>query len=125
VEQSKYGKYRRRRVPRHRRGQQLEGSFEDKGKWFKCPNCGQIINIEKENGDPERDGLYYVDDITPSPSPVGSGDPLNALSVMDSWALMGLGMELGPDGVTPREIYKNFKHQVSGGCAFCGTMNLP
>ena len=124
MEQSKYGKYKTRRIPPHRPSKQLEGAFEDRGKWFKCWNCGQIINIEKENGDPERDGLYYIVDIDPSPNPVSSGDPYNLLSTMDVFTDIGVGMEIGPDGVTPKEIYRNFKHQVSGGCAFCGCMNL-
>ena len=124
MEQSRYGKYKVRKLPRHRRSQELPGSFEDKGKWYKCWHCGQIINIERENGDPERDGLYYTEGISPSPNPVGSGDPLNVLSTMDVFTMPGIGMELGPDG-NPKEIYEVFEHHVSRGCAFCGTMNLP
>jgi len=100
MEQSKYGKYSRKRVPRHRRSQIQSGAFEDRDAWIRCWNCGFVNRVDRISGNPEVDGRYYTLITYPTPADVGNGGFMNSVPV--------------------------YKHDaIPGGCAFCGTMNLP
>ena len=134
MEQSRYGKYRQKRTPRHRRSKYLQGSFEDRNRWRRCWNCGFINDLNRLGGDPERAGNIYLDDIEPSTIPVMQGDDplngyytsLNLACTIETLDQMGTLMELGPDGVTPIPVdIREVKVETATGCAFCGETDLP
>lgn len=125
MEQSKYGKYKQRRVPRHKRSKQMEGAFEDRNKWIRCWNCGQPVSEDRIGGNPERSGnAYYMDNVIPSQSPTMSGDSLNAGIMLRSAESTFTLMELQADGTTPVAVYNNVFTVAIQGCPFCGETDL-
>ena len=120
MEQSKYGQYRRRRLPRHRRSRVQEGAFEDRDRWYKCWNCGFEFDLDRVGGNPEIDGTYRTDAIIYSDFP----DAAQAIAEIRTMTNTFVLMELDGGG-NPKPILSVFKHNASAGCPFCGTQNLP
>jgi len=103
VEKSKYGKYERRRTPRHRKSRVLEGAFEDRNLWYKCWNCGHILKASRDfTGDPEKGGVD-IQPIQIDAAPEFASDPLG-------------------NPFPAETLYTSVNVQ---GCPFCGTCNLP
>jgi hypothetical protein len=134
VEQSRYGKYRQRRTPRHTRSKRLQGSFEDRNRWIRCWNCQSINDLNRLSGDPERAGNIYLDDIEPSTVPILQGDDqvngystaLNLACTIETLDQIGTLMELSSDGVTPVPVtLREVIAETPRGCFFCGECDLP
>jgi hypothetical protein len=134
MEQSRYGKYRQRRTPRHPRSKYLQGSFEDRNRWIRCWNCQSINDLNRLGGAQEKAGNIYFDDIEPSEIPILQGDDpingyftsLNLACTLDTLDMCGNLMELGPDGVTPKPVeIREVVAQANRGCWFCGESDLP
>ena len=103
MEGSKYGRYRRIRLPRHRRSRVQDGAFEDRNVWYKCWNCGFVFDVEATSINAEVDGRYYTEADYSGASPKLSDD---------QYALPDYG----------RKIYL---HNVASGCPLCATNALP
>lgn len=123
MERGRYTNYSKTRLPRRRRSKQLSGSFEDHGKWIRCWNCGFIINLDRDLGDPERSGNYQTEVIIPSPSPAGSGT--TPLSMFDSLSMIGNMIGLDNTGSAITDYYTPRNSEVAKGCPLCGTNNFP
>jgi hypothetical protein len=130
VEQSRYGKYQRTKVRRHRRSQYIAGAFEDRGKWYKCWNCGFVFDITKANGNPQNNGTYQIAQTIPAQSPTFSGDPLGVVSSLDRICMLGsaIGMTaLEEEAGELSDLYDVdiYLGQAAAGCPFCGCTNQP
>jgi hypothetical protein len=121
---SRYIKTQRHKLPRHKRSQRLEGSFEDSGRWIRCWNCGFINDLSKlsltgESGISVRDFSYENQDLA------DSGDPNNITLTLDQLDMEGVVLENGPDGSAVTDYYTPRIPVAVRGCAFCGCGNLP
>ena len=122
MDQSRYTTYSTTRLPKKKRRIALPGSFEDSGKWVRCWNCGFIVNVDRDLGNPEKAGNFETVQILEAVSPVGSGnDPSIGLDVLDQvgTCVKNLSGDIAPDSYyTPRVP------QVSRGCPLCGCGNM-
>ena len=124
MEQSRYGKYRQKKTPEHRRSRFLPASFEDRNKYFRCWNCGFINNSDKISSS-DRDGNEYLDPIRVSQNSVLSGDDMLTIASLDSvFDQIGVAMVTASDG-TNANVYSPSKVETPRGCTFCGCANLP
>jgi hypothetical protein len=124
MEQSRYGKYRQKKTPEHRRSRFFPASFEDRNKYFRCWNCGFIVNYDKVSSS-EKDGNEYLDPIRVSKSSVLSGDDMLTVASLDLvFDQIGVAMVAASDG-SNAEVYSVSSVDTPRGCPFCGTNNLP
>jgi len=124
MEQSRYGKYKQKKTPEHRRSVFLPASFEDRNKYFRCWNCGFINNSDRLSSS-DRSGNEYLDSTRVSQSSILSGDDMLTIASLDSiFDQIGVAMVAASDG-TDAEVYSNEKVETPRGCRFCGTTNLP
>lgn len=145
--------YHTKKVPTHRRSRFVPGEFEDRNRYFRCWNCGFIIDSTRLSVDPERSGLEYTPTYTAG-NPILSGDPLLTYAAIDTPAspatlllddLLTTVTYLTDENDTiiffdsqpaiasitevanTHEIfpYAVYKSESKSGCPFCGTENLP
>ena len=115
---SRYTRWRSRPLPNEKRNISLKGKGEDKGKYYRCWNCGAICDVTRETLNLPRGGVnvtQYVD----------LGEPImdddNSIRLCaDS---IGFNYQVipqeSPDG-TPVNTYGGFDTKVHAGCWFCG-----
>jgi hypothetical protein len=123
MEQSRYGKYKQRKTPEHRRSIFLPASFEDRNKYFRCWNCHGIVNFGRVTGS-NKDGNEYTDPTRISPSSVLSGDIMLTVASMEEFNQIGVAMVSASDG-TAAAVDSTVIVVSTRGCPFCGTDNLP
>ena len=122
MEKGRYTVYAKMRLPKRKRRIAVPGSFEDTGKYIRCWNCGFIINVDRDMGDPERTGNYETDMIVAAQSPVGSGDDIQL--GLDTLSMVGVLLIDGPDGNPVTDFYTPRIPQVARGCPLCGCTSL-
>src|SRR5208282_5061113 len=82
MERSKYISYHRERAPQKRHAQVVQGSFEDRNKYYKCVNCGYIFDIEQTTVGGDRSGNYESPAINPIYNEtINTGDKACILSI--------------------------------------------
>lgn len=122
MEQSRYTTYHKTRIPKRKRTIRLQGSFEDRGKYIRCWNCGFIVDTDRDLGDPEHSGNNPIENTVPSYSLYDTGTPTK--SSLDTLDAIGTGVYI--DNII--NTYTNYKTvyfpNVSRGCPFCGCTNL-
>jgi len=101
----------------------LPGAEEETNKWIKCHVCGFHINVDRLNLT-EQSGDIYKDFAQEDLNIVGCGDALKIMSVMESFDMIGVSLELGPDGepITTYDVPRNMT--VGSGCPGCGSTNF-
>ena len=126
---SRYIKLRRGRLPRKPRSRQVWGAFEDTGVYMRCWNCNFIFNRDRDaqggGGDDQGDGRQFTDAI--SVSEYGA-DPLGRIEIDNNpnqHMLDAVLIQEDGSGNPIEPLYTPRKVDVSGGCPFCGTRNLP
>jgi hypothetical protein len=123
MEQSRYGKYKQKKAPEHRRSIFIPASFEDRNKYFRCWNCHGIVNYDRVTG-ADRDGNEYTDPTRVSPSSVLSGDDMLTVASMETFNQIGVAMVAASDG-TAAAVDSTVIVDTPRGCPWCGTTNLP
>ena len=104
MERSKYISYHKEKSPRHPRARVVEGSFEDRGKYYHCWRCGFIFDAEQ----------ISMGSGGANPGGEVSGN----LSIEERIALYGLvRLDSAGDSVVPVTMPS---HTVSSGCPLCG-----
>jgi hypothetical protein len=122
LERGRYTTYATRKLSGRKRTIQLSGSFDDHGKYIRCWNCGFIVNVDRDLGDPERSGNYQTDVIIASQSPTGSGTtPICTIDKLGSAVVL---IENGADGDPITDYYTPRLPEVARGCPLCGCTNL-
>jgi hypothetical protein len=138
MERSKYVQYERRRVLRHARSLSVQGSFEDRNKYFTCWWCGFEFKIDRDaNGNPEKDGLYYTVKIFPSEIPkfgftsyaqdmTPDQIALNLKCTCDPYGHSVVSLAVDNLGnAIPVDTFNVMEALVSNGCPCCGCANIP
>ena len=124
MEQSRYGKYKQKKTPEHRRSRFLPASFEDRNKYFRCWNCNFIVNYDRVSSN-VTNGNEYLDTLRISQSSILSGDPMLTTASMDSiFNQIGVAMVSASDG-SDAPVYSVSSVDTPRGCPNCGTTNLP
>ncbi len=122
MERGRFTAYHKMRIQKRRRRIAVPGSFEDKGKYIRCWNCGFIVNVERDLGDTERDGVHIVDSVSGASNPSDSGvSPTLGLDTLSSAGVL-LENDSADDAVT--DYYTARLPEVISGCPFCGCTNL-
>lgn len=115
----------RRRLPRQKKTIYLRGADEDRNKWIRCWNCGFIVNVDRDLGDPEHSGIQVSDAAIEANPPFGTGDVNNTLSILENFDMVGLSLKNdAPDGTATTTIYTPRISEAVRGCKFCGCCNL-
>lgn len=122
MEKGRYTVYQKMRLPQRRRGAVLQGSFEDKGRYIRCGNCGFILDTQRDLGNGESAGNYETDMVVEAQPPAGSG--AEPILCMDTLGMVGPIIENGPDGDPVTDSYSPRVPQVARGCPLCGASNL-
>lgn len=122
MERGRYTHYSQRTTPTRRRITRLKGSFEDSNKYIRCPNCGFIVNTERDIGDNATSGNYETDAYVYS-QPIQLGGTSAIISLDRINSTMSL-IEYDANGDEITDFYTPRLPQVNKGCAFCGCGNL-
>jgi hypothetical protein len=122
VERGTYTTYHKTRLPKRKRTIRLKGSFEDKGKYIRCWNCGFIVDTDRDLGDPERSGCYQTD-ATVYAQTLGMGGS-NVESTLDGLDMIGVLIQNDNTGSPITSYYTPRLPEVSKGCPLCGCSNL-
>jgi len=122
LEKGRYTVYQERKYPTRKRRINVPGSFEDKGKYIRCWNCGFIVDLDRDLGDPNRSGNYETDTIIESQPQTGSGS--DTILGMDTLSMIGVLILNGLDGNPITDYYTPRIPLVSKGCPLCGCENL-
>jgi hypothetical protein len=69
IEQSRYGRYSQRGLPRDKRTIAVYGEKDDTGKWYRCWNCGSLVKVDRN---PPKTGSMDK----------GGSNPLSTLSLL-------------------------------------------
>jgi predicted RNA-binding Zn-ribbon protein involved in translation (DUF1610 family) len=119
MERSKYISYHRGRSPRKNRARVVQGSFEDRNKYYRCWNCGFIFDIEQVSLGGERTGSYIAppDDVVYNDIE-NTGDLSCVLGIDTPFNVGGLSrIDSAGDVIQPVALGA---HRVSQGCPACG-----
>jgi len=122
LEVSRHTTYHKMRLPSRKRTIRLRGSFEDANKYIRCWNCGAILNVDRDLGDPERSGNYETDAVVFA-QPLNLGG-VNPISVMDELDTIGTIIKQDAAGNNITDYYSPRLPEVSKGCWLCGCTNL-
>jgi hypothetical protein len=123
LEKGRYTTYSTKHWPTRRRRIDIPGSFEDKGKYIRCWNCGFIVDTDRDMGDQNQSGNYETDMVVESQSRTGSGS--DTLISMDTLGMVGVLLKNdGQDGNPVTKYYTPRIPQVSKGCPLCGCTAL-
>lgn len=122
MERGRYTSYSQRQTPHRKRTIHLSGSFEDRGKWIRCWNCGFIVNVDRDLGDPEQPGVEITDAIVQAQTLEMGGTAPNCS--MDNLDMVGTLIKQDASGTAITDYYTPRLAEVSRGCPFCGTNNL-
>jgi hypothetical protein len=96
----------------------LRGSFEDSGKYARCYNCGFIVNLDRDVGDPERANLKITDAIVKAQTlEMGGTNPISTLETLNG---VGVMLENNAAGSAITDYYTPRLPTVNRGCPFCG-----
>jgi hypothetical protein len=120
MSRSKYIRTQREKLPRHKRSERLDGSFEDSNKWIKCWNCGFVNDLTKVTLG-EGSGIEVTEIVVPY-DPYVSGD---VRITLDTLTMVGVLLENGPDGNPITDYYTPRIAKAVRGCKMCGCQNLP
>jgi hypothetical protein len=122
VEQGRYTRYFKTRLPKRKKTIRVPGSFEDKNKYLRCWNCGFIVNTERDLGSSDRDGNYCEDFAVEGQAVSGNGvDPILGMETLDG---VGIVLENGADGDPITDYYTPRVPKVSHGCPLCGVASF-
>jgi hypothetical protein len=112
------------RLSKKVRSRKVPGKFEDAGRYIKCWRCGFPVDTTR-NITGHGSGNQYEDTIYEEIEIRMSGDPDRLLLTIDSLSMGGVILEEGADGSGITDYYTPRKSVSYGGCALCGTKNLP
>jgi hypothetical protein len=122
VEQGRYTRYSKSKLPKRKRTIRVPGSFEERNKYVRCWNCGYIVNTERDLGSSDRDGNYSEDFPVYGVAVANSGNsPLLGLDTLNN---IGIILQNGADATADTDYYTPRMPKVSHGCPFCGVTNL-
>lgn len=122
MERGRYTHYSTHRTPKRARRISIPGSFEDKGKYLRCWNCGFIVDVDRDCGDSERSGNYETDFTIEAGPLKGSGS--TPYMELDGLNMIGTMIINGPNGDPITDYYTPRLPQSSRGCKFCGVTNF-
>ena len=124
---NRYSNYSKNKLPRQKMSVLIKGIDEDRGKYYRCWNCGFICNKDRNSlgGSKSRNGTF--DESFNEPMYVTeyefTADPKTLMVVTDGLASHHETlMEYGPDGVI-KNIELPYKADVTKGCPLCGSTN--
>jgi len=117
---SRYIKTTKTRVPKFKRVRPVFGSFEDSDLYYKCWNCG--FTCKKD-----RDAIGTGSGVSTTgfvDIPFGVDNPSSIQLILDSLHQeRSMLLEYGMDGETPVVYMTSNRSNVTTGCPFCGCMN--
>lgn len=122
MERGRYTSYSQRQTPHRKRTIHLSGSFEDRGKWIRCWNCGFIVNVDRDLGDPEQSGVEITDAIVQAQTLEMGGTAPNCS--MDNLDMVGILIKQDASGTAITDYYTPRLASGGRGCPFCSTNNL-
>lgn len=115
---SRNSKYSIRKLPHDKRAIKLYGEHENYGRFYKCWNCGFIIDSNNVASGGNGDGISHTEFTQ---TVAGRTMTEDVKKVTPS--LRGIvAMRLGGDG-EPLPLVHHLKPEVGAGCSFCGTLN--
>ena len=118
---------RNRRLPRQKRvivlwGDPVKGDGQDYGRYYRCWNCGFIIDSERTTTG-EGSGVAILEASTPAPGASPVYGAASAIAVLDGGIThYQVALPQQADG-TAQPIRHTFSATASAGCPFCGTKN--
>lgn len=119
---SRFRKYFRTTLRKRKRKIKVWGVDEDTGKYIRCWNCGFIVNVDRDLGDPDRNGTVFSDVVMadlPPPHREGYDDQQYVTAMSDTLDMKSTLIDPAQDiQYTPR------LSTVVRGCPLCGCTNL-
>ena len=107
---------RRTRLRSIKRTISLRGKFEDRGKYYRCWNCG-FINDSNRRGLGDGSGIRLIEDTETAYNSFSDGE-----SIMDSPFMLGVVAHQLSDGSVDTGR-TNFNAEAVSGCSLCGSKN--
>jgi hypothetical protein len=125
MEQSRFYQYSTTRIPKRKRTVRLQGSFDDRGKYIRCWQCGFIVDTQRDLGNPGKTG-GYVDEAEYSETEIRMSGNNKLYLDANGYNQFGVGplIKLKPDGTAITDYYVPKISRVSMGCPLCGVTNL-
>lgn len=115
---SRYRQFSTKVLPKQKRRIKVWGADEDTGKYIRCWNCGAIVDVDRDLGDPDKSGLTYaavtIPDVQP---PHDDGRDERRYDIM-------LATWNGTPGDGGNSDYQAKTSTVVRGCWLCGCTNL-
>ena len=106
----------------------IKGTWDDDGRYFRCWNCGFVVDSKRDRLGDERsdDGTSYEDYANQAQGAQGDGDPLSVAPVL---RMIGgsnsvntlVALAVGTDGAIQPPTHSH--KLVGSGCPFCHTLN--
>lgn len=118
-----YRKPYRPPLPKRSRTLPIKGRGDDAGRYFHCWFCGFVCDSERDAlGDSDSNsGVAHTDAMDLAVDNYSEG--INKSVLGGDINCFEVGMELGADGSTPKEVVHNHKCNIDSGCPFCGSKN--
>lgn len=122
----RYGPRPSRKTRKQSRTLPVKGRGEDKGKYFRCWNCGFVCAVDRDQlGDDESRSGIVVEEVEIANS-LGSQFGTDELDVEITLQSIGFHHEVIPQASSDGEnqvIRHDHKGTAASGCPFCGTLN--
>ena len=120
---SRYIRSSRNKLTKKIRSKEVLGSFEDANRWYRCWNCGFILDITITQTDGKSGNVFTDFSFERDLFESVSAKQLTIDSVSNGTILFA-NFPTQPDGTAIPE-YVPRKSQAVRGCPLCGTTNLP
>ena len=108
-----------RRIP-------VKGQRDDKGRYFRCWNCGFVCDAQRDQlGGPEdRSGVSHSNFIVADNLGYQFGDSeLDAQISLEAIGLHFESVSVSQSNGDPQPSRQDIKPDIGGGCPLCGTLN--
>jgi len=128
TDRNRYAPIRTTRLRREKRALPQQGYLEDSNRWWRCWNCGFLINEDRTalGGDESHSGVTPVQysEAPDFSTDWGSGEgALRTMIVPDVSGTIDVTLRALDQAGIPIPAPVSFKPDVSSGCPLCGTLN--
>ena len=119
-----YRRPHQKTIPKRSRTRPVKGRWGDKGRYFRCWNCGFVCDSKRDElGDADSNaGDDHTDFHSLAQANPQSNGPDKIICLGGDIGHYHVAMEIGADSET-KTIVHDYKSDVSRGCPFCGTTN--
>lgn len=117
--QTRNSNYSVRKIPLRKRVKILYGEHENYGRYYKCWNCGFIIDSDNKAFGGRGNGVSHIEFTIAKAGRIMTGDVKSITPSVDGV----VAMRLGADGEPYTHLVHHLKPEVGQGCPFCGILD--